>query len=67
MFCFFFNFLALCEGHSLNNLCVWFLNVLFFTLSLKNFIVDDFSSDDDFAEKKTSFKGISDITAKLTQ
>lgn len=39
----------------------------YFSLSLKNFIVDDFSSDDDFTEKKPSFKGISDITAQLTQ
>lgn len=46
-------------------MCVFF-KCLVFPLSLKNFIVDDFSSDDDFAEKKPSFKGISDITAGLT-
>lgn len=34
-----------------------YLPYLCFFLSFKNFIVDDYSSDDDFIQTKTSFKG----------
>lgn len=61
--CVFFS--SLHDDHSFKSLWVCLKKVLILTVSLKAFIVEDFSSDDDFLEKKPMFKGKSDITTAI--